>query len=118
MLLHFVAHHGKYGLLSEKFGVTRSCYHGSVDCLMDICVEHLLPQFVVWPSADWQKECADYFRDRYQFPGVIGAIDGTHIMIAKPLGQFFPEDYFSVRKKIYTMLLQVQKKCLFDWHSV
>ncbi len=105
MLLHFVAHHGKYGLLSEKFGVTRTCYHGCVDGLIEICVEHLLSRFVMWPSAERQKECADYFRDR--FLGVIGAIDGTHITIAKPPGQFFPEDYFSVSKKIYMMLLQV-----------
>ncbi len=111
MLLHFVAHQGKYGLLSEKFGITRSCYHGCVDSLMEICVESLLAVYIQWPSAERQKECADYFAERYQFPGVVGTIDGTHITIAKPTGDFFPEDYFSVRKKIYTMLLQVNHVC-------
>ncbi len=51
---------------------------------------------IQWPSADHQKECANYFSDRYKFPGVVGAIDGMHITIAKPPGEFFPEDYFSV----------------------
>ena len=109
MLLHFLAHQGKYGLLSEKFGVTCSCYHGCVDSLLEICVQHLLHRFIQWPSADQQKECSDYFHERYGFPGVVGAINGTHITIAKPPGEFFPEDYFSVRKKIYTMLLQVNR---------
>ncbi len=47
MLLHFTAHQGKYGLLSEKFGITQSCYHGCVDSLMDICVESLLHVYTV-----------------------------------------------------------------------
>lgn len=99
MLLHFVAHQGKYGLLSEKFGITRSCYHRCVESLMDICVESLLQQYVQWLGSEHQKECVDYFAEQYKFPGVVGAIDGTHITIAKPPGEFFPEDYFSVRKK-------------------
>ncbi len=107
MLLHFVAHQGKYGLLSEKFVITRSCYHGCVNDLLDICVQHLLPKYIQWPSVERQKETSDFFRDKFKFSGVIGAIDGTHIGIARPLGEFFTEDYFSIRKKIYTMLLQV-----------
>ncbi len=108
MLLHFVAHRGKYGLLSEKFGVTRSCYHACVDEMLDILVEHLLFEFVRWPDEERQKETSDFFCEKYKFPGVIGAIDGTHITMTRPPGQYFPEDYFSMRKKIYTMLLQVQ----------
>ena len=116
MLLHFCAYQGKYGLLSEKFGITRSCYHHCVDGLLDICVQNLLPKYIKWPSAERQKETAFYFNERYRFPGVIGAIDGTHITLTKPPGDCFPEDYFSIRKKIYTMLLQVNiELCCTSW---
>ncbi len=111
MLLHFVAHRGKYGLCSEKFGVTRSCYHVCVNEMLDILVEHLLFKFVRWPNEECQKETADFFWEKYSFPGVIGTIDRTHITMTRPPGQYFPEDYFSMCKKIYTMLLQVK---MFD----
>ncbi len=107
MLLHFVVHRGKYGLLSDRFGLTRSCYHRCVDKLLDIVVHDALYKFISWPDAYRQKESADFFQAKCGFPGVIGSIDGTHIMMSRPPGEFFPEDYFSVRKKIYTMLLQV-----------
>ncbi len=42
MLLHFVAHKGKYGLLADKFGITRSCYFSSVDELLDIVATDML----------------------------------------------------------------------------
>ncbi len=108
MLLHFVAHRGKYGLLSDTFGVSRSSYYASVDHMLQIVVDHLLRKFISWPDVERQKETSDYYESRFKFPGVIGAIDGTHISLSRPPGEFFPKDYFSIRKKIYTMLLQVK----------
>ncbi len=74
---------------------------------MAIVAQDLLRSHIFWPKCDWQKEMCDYYHQRYGFPGVIGAIDGTHVTISKPPGVQFSEDYFSVRKKMYTMLLQV-----------
>ncbi len=111
MLLHFVAHQGKYGLLSDRFGILCSCYHRCVDKLLDIILVEALHNFISWPDAHRQKETADCFHAKCGFPRVIGSIDGTHITISRPPGEFFPEDYFSVRKKIYTMLLQVCFHC-------
>ncbi len=55
----------------------------------------------------------DYYKQRYGFPGVISAMDGTHVMISKPPGMQFSKDYFSVWKKMYTMLLQVCSVLLY-----
>ena len=107
MLLHFVAHRGKYGLLADKFGFTRSCYFACVEEMISIITEDLLQRNIFWPNSERQKEMSDYYEQRFGFPGVIGAVDGTHITISKPPGLQFSEDYFSVRKKMYTMLLQV-----------
>ncbi len=96
MLLHFVAHKGKYGLLSDKFGVTRSCYFVCIEEMLNIITQDLLRKHIFWPSADRQKEISDYYYQQYGFPGVVGAIDGTHVTISKPPGAQFSEDYFSV----------------------
>ena len=66
---------------------------------MAIVAQDLLRSHIFWPKCDWQKEMCDYYHQRYGFPGVIGAIDGTHVTISKPPGVQFSEDYFSVRKK-------------------
>ena len=108
MLLHFVAHKGKYSLLSNKFGLTRSCYFNCVEEMTQIITGELLRRHIYWPCSECQKEISDYYMQRFAFPGVIGSVDGTHITISKPPGEQFSEDYFSVCKSMYTMLLQVQ----------
>ena len=114
MLLHFVAHRGKYGLLADKFGFTRSCYFSCVEEMLGIVTGNLLRKHIVWPTCERQKEMSDYYNQRFSFPGVIGAIDGMHITISKPPAGQFLEDYFSVRKKMYTMLLQVCRTKILD----
>ncbi len=89
MLLHFVAHKGKYGLLSDKFGITRSCYFTCIEEMMAIVTQDLLGKHIFWPNSDRQKEMCDYYKQRYGFLGVIGAIDGTHVTISKPPGMQF-----------------------------
>ncbi len=50
---------------------------------------------------------SEYYEDKYGFPGVIGAIDGTHIQIVHPPDRFFPQYYFSNRTKWFTMNCQI-----------
>ena len=107
MLLHFLSHQDNYGLISEKYGVARSSFHLIVNRLLKICVVHLMPKYLKWPNAERQREMSSYFLFRNGFPGVIGAIDGTHITIAKPPTACFPDDYYSNRTKKFSMLLQV-----------
>ncbi len=53
MLLHFVAYKGKYGLLFDKFGITRSCYFTCIEEMMAIVTQDLLGKHIVWPNCDW-----------------------------------------------------------------
>lgn len=40
--------------------------------------------FITWPDAPRAEEICTYIKNKYKFPKVIGAVDGTHIKIAAP----------------------------------
>ncbi len=107
MTLHFIAHESKYFQGGDKFGVSRSTMFQRVFAVLFVLANDLLGKFVSWPSAQEQKEVSDYYEDKYSFPGVVGAIDGTHIQISRPPDRFFPQDYFLHRTKRFTMNCQI-----------
>ena len=107
MCLHFVAHEAKYFQGADKFGVSRSTMFERVFAVLSVLANDLLQVFVTWPSKREQKDVSEYYEDKYGFPGVVGAIDGTHIQIARPPDRFFPQDYFSNRTKCFTMNCQI-----------
>ena len=107
MCLHFVTHDSKYFQGADKFGVSRSTMFEHVFAVLSVLANELLPVFVTWPSKHEQKDVSEYYEDKYGFPGVIGAIDGTHIQIARLPDRFFPQDYFSNRTKQFTMNYQI-----------
>ncbi len=107
MTLHFVAHESKYFQGADKFGVSRSTMFEHVYAILYVLADELLSKFVCWPSAAEQRETAEFYDDKYAFPGVVGAIDGMHIQIARPPDRYFPQDYFSNRTKRFTMNCQI-----------
>lgn len=64
----------------------------------------LAPLFITWPEGNRVEEVMKGFAATSAFPGVIGAIDGTHINIRAP--HVNPECYVN-RKKHHSMHLQV-----------
>lgn len=60
--------------------------------------------FICWPTAEEAKETMDTIKQRYNFPRVIGAIDGTHIKITAPRDN--GESYVN-RKGFHSVQLQV-----------
>ncbi len=120
MTLHFNAHESKYLLTSlnifkvqtkylrcrQIWGVlihhVRVCAH-----VLYVLADELLTKYMQWPSDAKQRETAEFYDDKYSFPGVVGAIDGTHIQIATPPDRFFPQDFFSIRTKKFTMNCQI-----------
>lgn len=63
-------------------------------------------RFIQWPSDDQAVSIMQGFEAISGFPGVIGAIDGTHIRINAPKEN--PADYIN-RKGYHSIQLQVSK---------
>lgn len=59
--------------------------------------------FIKWPDAAQCADSVQRFQNRNGFPGVIGAIDGTHIPIQAP--QENPNAYINY-KKFFSVILQ------------
>lgn len=48
-------------------------------------VEHsICQQWITYPTRDESKICAQSFYNKFGIPGVLGCIDGTHIVIISP----------------------------------
>lgn len=47
------------------------------------------------------------FYVKYQFPGIVGVIDCTHVTIAPPYGQEYPEHIYVNRKNYHSINVQL-----------
>jgi len=60
--------------------------------------------FIRWPTIEEAEKTIETIQRNYAFPGVIGAIDGTHIKITAPK---YHNDSYVNRKGYHSILLQV-----------
>ncbi|XP_060562966.1 putative nuclease HARBI1 [Ruditapes philippinarum] len=80
-----------YQALADIFGVCEYSVHKSIHEISEKICKHLLPDLVKWPEKRTADRTVDGFQEINGFPGVIGAIDGSHIPIRTPTE--FPENY-------------------------
>lgn len=59
---------------------------------------------ITWPRGDRLRDCQTDFQNLCGLPACVGAIDGTHISIAKP--QHGPADYYYFKSGGYTLNCQ------------
>lgn len=74
--------------------------------LLRVCnalVNNYRQKLIRWPTEEQAVDVMDGFEAMRGFPGVIGAIDGSHIPIKAP--QICPENYVN-RKGFYSIILQ------------
>lgn len=93
--------------VSDRFNVTISSLHRIIKRVA-IFLSNLSPQIITWPNDNEKREIEQHFREK-GFPGVIGAIDGSHIKIDKPEND--AESYMN-RKGFYSIQVFVQCRCL------
>ena len=94
--------------MSQLFGLGRStiskCIH-DVSCAI---IQHIWSVYVRLPSSQEATQSMNRWRMQTSIPGIVGAIDGTHISIRKPCRN--GEAYFN-RKSFYSLNVQGTKHC-------
>lgn len=86
--------------MADRFNSSVSTVWEYFNRVIKIIVAHVR-EYIIWPN-DEQKT-TDEFKNRAGIPGVIGAVDGTHIPICTP--KFMPNSYLN-RKMYHSIVLQ------------
>lgn len=75
-----------YRLIAEKFNISKSTAWTYVQKVCTV-LTNLSKQYISWPTGETVRETVEKFKKRQGFPGVLGAIDGSHIPITPPSNQ-------------------------------
>nr|CAI5863280.1 unnamed protein product [Callosobruchus analis] len=88
-----------------NLGLSQTSVHRCIHKVTDIIDEHLAKLFIKFPNTSRKRqEIKVEFMNKYGFPGVVGAVDGTHIAILKPEVE---EHNFINRKGFHSLNVQV-----------
>lgn len=91
-----------YRSVGDRFGVGKSTVFKCIHLVVDIVIRYLCRMFLKWPREE-EREGLSFSYRTYGLPNVLGAVDGCHIRIKKPIEN--PHDYFN-RKKYFSVVLQ------------
>ena len=106
--LRYFGHQGNIRTISELFDVADSTVIACRDRVIAALMT-LREQYIKWPlDRDVQRNIIAKFQEKRGFPGVIGAIDATHVQIQPP--HEHPQSY--VNRKSYSIILQAV--CIHD----
>ncbi|XP_032688007.1 putative nuclease HARBI1 [Odontomachus brunneus] len=101
--LWFVGHESaSYRDVADRFGVTISSLYQIISRVTAFILS-LAPRIIKYPSLVEKQEIAAFYEEEKGFPGIIGAIDGTHIRINKPIED--PDSYIN-RKQYFSLHIQ------------
>jgi hypothetical protein len=89
--------------IADRFIVSKSTFLDHNRRMPTVLCDSLLKTVICWPSDNEKHAVISEFQNKKGFPGVLGAIDGTHIKISAPTRRH--QDYFN-RKGYYSIILQ------------
>ncbi|XP_056003484.1 uncharacterized protein LOC130049636 [Ostrea edulis] len=99
--------------IADRFGIAESSVIVCRNRIIDTILNNFKSKFIIWPHAEVLEQTIDKFHQRNGFPGIIGALEGTHISIKAPTEN--PQSY--VNRKGYHSL-QLQAVCDSDMKVV
>ncbi|KAJ8962283.1 hypothetical protein NQ318_018262 [Aromia moschata] len=98
----FLAKQESFLATGDRFGISSGNGHYIfINFIGAVC--QLRHAYIQWPNQDSCNEIATRIEYKYGIPGVVGAIDGTHVQIKQPTHN--PIDFFN-RKDIHSIILQ------------
>lgn len=89
--------------ISDRFNITEYSVLSIRKRMCKMISRHLKSKYIFWPSGQERQTIIDAFRDKKQFPGILGAIDSSHIQIRPPSEH--PQTYVN-RKGYHSLILQ------------
>ncbi|XP_060064932.1 putative nuclease HARBI1 [Ylistrum balloti] len=99
--------------IADRFGVSESTVIMCRTRIIKVILNHLKEKFICWPFGQQAQDVVDNFSKRNGFPGILGALDGTHIQIKAP--QQHPQSYIN-RKNYHS--IQLQAVCDSDMNFI
>ena len=96
--------------MGQLFGLGGSTVGEIVLETCEVIAEQLLPKYVRVPNDTCLCEIVDGFFLKWGFPQTVGALDGTHIPILKPVDS--ASDYYN-HKGFYSVLMVGTRR--FSW---
>ena len=114
LALRFLANGESFQSLSFQFRISRVAVSYIIKGCCDAIVERMVPIFISLPfSPDGWHKIAAKFENRWNYPHALGAVDGKHPIIKKPVNC---ESYYYNYKKTYSVTLMAiagpDYKCL------
>ena len=104
--LHLLKETGSITVTANAFGVSAPTVSKTIGSVCYAISTHLGARYLKVPRGIYFKESVNLFQERFGFPQVLGAVDGTHIEINEPTEE--SQSYFSYKMK-YS--LNVQAVC-------
>ena len=98
-----LATNAEYRTIASLFGLGISTVGNIVLETCQAIAKFLLPRYVKFPSPQMLKEIITGFEVLWGLPQTVGAVDGSHIPILKPVE--CASDYYN-RKGYYSIILQ------------
>src|SRR4051812_24195066 len=94
--LHCLKSGGDFDTIAALYNVGKSTVGLLLYDFCRVIVKVLRKKYIFLPTTDTDlSDVVNGFETRWNFGGVIGALDGTHIPIKKP--HFLPEDYVNYK---------------------
>ncbi|KAK6178695.1 hypothetical protein SNE40_011219 [Patella caerulea] len=79
--------------VADVFGISEASVFNIIASLSELITKNLLREFIRWPEGNRVNDILHGFKEAQGFPGVIEAIDGSHVPIRAP--ETFPENYIN-----------------------
>ena len=103
--LYHVALGDNYRSVANQFSIGVSNVSKIVHDVTSAILSHMWSNYIRLPNAVEAQENMRTWKQQTGIPGIVGALDGTHIQIKKPSNRVAPEVYYN-RKSFYSVNVQ------------
>ncbi|XP_038073863.1 putative nuclease HARBI1 [Patiria miniata] len=103
LTLWYLANQESMRGIADRFDVAKSSVHIVVHKLTHHVAHKLAQKYINWPTPHLMPSVTSDFKSRANFPGVLGALDGSHIPIEAPSAHQLE---YNNRKMTHSVILQ------------